>query len=146
MDELELVRLHADGEHLVLSGPGGARFVLPITESLRAAVRRDRPHLEHLRAEGERNLSPREIQSRLRAGDDVDAVAAPAGLPVEHVRRFAGPVVAEQEYVADQVRRSRPGHDDDAPTLDEPESVAAIDTLLKKVRAPRKSSAAPVAS
>lgn len=37
----------------------------------------------------------------------------------------------------------RVGH---APTLDEPESSAAIDALLKKVRAPRKSSAAPAAS
>ena len=119
MDELELVRLHEDGEHLVLGGTGGAQFLLPITESLRAAVRRDRPHLEHLRAEGERNLSPREIQSRLRAGDGVEEVADAAGLPVEHVRRFAGPVVAEQEYVVDRVRRSRQGHGEDAPTIED---------------------------
>ena len=119
MDELELVRLHEDGEHLVLGGTGGAQYLLPITESLRAAVRRDRPHLEHLRAEGERNLSPREIQSRLRAGDGVEEVADAAGLPVEHVRRFAGPVVAEQEYVVDRVRRSRQGHGEDAPTIDD---------------------------
>lgn len=119
MDELELVRLHEDGEHLVLGGVGGAHYLLPITESLRAAVRRDRPHLEHLRAEGERNLSPREIQSRLRAGDDVEEVAEAAGIPVESVRRFAGPVVAEQEYVVDRVRRSPQGHGDDAPTIDD---------------------------
>ncbi|WP_435735752.1 septation protein SepH [Cellulosimicrobium sp. PMB13] len=119
MDELELVRLHEDGEHLVLGGAGGAHYLLPITESLRAAVRRDRPHLEHLRAEGERNLSPREIQSRLRAGDDVEDVAEAAGIPVESVRRFAGPVVAEQEYVVDRVRRSPQGHGDDAPTIDD---------------------------
>lgn len=119
MDELELVRLHEDGEHLVLGGAGGAHYLLPITESLRAAVRRDRPHLEHLRAEGERNLSPREIQSRLRAGDDVEDVAEAAGIPVESVRRFAGPVVAEQEYVVDRVRRSPQGHGDDAPTIED---------------------------
>ena len=119
MDELELVRLHEDGEHLVLRATGGAQFTLPITEALRAAVRRDRPHLEHLRAEGERNLAPREIQARLRAGDTVEAVAEVAGLAVEHVRRFAGPVVAEQEYVVERVRGSRPGHEEDSPTVGE---------------------------
>lgn len=119
MDELELVRLHEDGEHLVLGGAGGARFVLPISESLRAAVRRDRPHLEHLRAEGERRLTPREIQSRLRAGERVEDVARAAGLAVEQVRRFAGPVLAEQEYVVERVRATRPGPDDDGPTVDE---------------------------
>ena len=119
MDELELVRLHEDGEHLVLRATGGTQFTLPITEALRAAVRRDRPHLEHLRAEGERNLAPREIQARLRAGDSVEEVAEAAGLGVEHVRRFAGPVVAEQEYVVERVRGSRQGHEDDAPTVGE---------------------------
>jgi hypothetical protein len=119
MDELELVRLHEDGEHLVLRATGGTQFTLPITESLRAAVRRDRPHLEHLRAEGERNLAPREIQARLRAGESVETVAEAAGLGVENVRRFAGPVVAEQEYVVDRVRASRQGHDEDSPTVGE---------------------------
>lgn len=119
MDELQLVRLHEDGEHLVLGGTGGARFVLPISEALRAAVRRDRPHLEHLRAEDARRLSPREIQSRLRAGEGVEDVAEAAGLAVEQVRRFAGPVLAEQEYVVERVRAARPGHGDDAPTVDE---------------------------
>ncbi len=119
MDELELVRLHEDGEHLVLRATGGTQFTLPITEALRAAVRRDRPHLEHLRAEGERNLAPREIQARLRAGESVEAVAEAAGLGVEHVRRFAGPVVAEQEYVVDRVRASRQGHEEDSPTVGE---------------------------
>ncbi|OLT53070.1 septation protein SepH [Cellulosimicrobium sp. CUA-896] len=119
MDELQLVRLHEDGEHLVLGGEGGARFVLPISEALRAAVRRDRPHLEHLRAEDSRRLSPREIQSRLRAGEGVEEVAEAAGLAVEQVRRFAGPVLAEQEYVVERVRASRPGHEDDAPTVEE---------------------------
>ncbi|WP_264030345.1 septation protein SepH [Cellulosimicrobium sp. SH8] len=119
MDELELVRLHEDGEHLVLRATGGAQFTLPISEALRAAVRRDRPHLEHLRAEGERNLAPREIQARLRAGESVETVAEAAGLGVEHVRRFAGPVVAEQEYVVDRVRASRQGHDEDSPTVGE---------------------------
>lgn len=117
MDELELVGLHDDGEHLVLARPGGGSFRLRIDEPLRAAVRRDRPQLEQLRAEGAGTLSPREIQTRIRAGATAQEVADASGLPVEHVRRYEGPVLAEREYVAEQARASRVGRDRDAPTL-----------------------------
>ena len=48
MDELELVGLADDGEHLVLTRADGQRFRVRIDEPLRAAVRRDRPQLEQL--------------------------------------------------------------------------------------------------
>lgn len=56
-------------------------------------------------------LSPREIQSRVRAGDSVEDVARVAGVTVEWVEPYAGPVIAEREYIAQlarghQVRRS----------------------------------------
>ena len=56
-------------------------------------------------------LSPREIQSRVRAGDSVEEVARIAGMSVEWVEPYAGPVIAEREYIAQlaqshQVRRS----------------------------------------
>ncbi|WP_265521395.1 septation protein SepH [Oerskovia flava] len=117
MGELELVKLHEDGEHLVLAGADGTQFVLPITESLRAAVRRDRPQLEHLRAQDASSLPPREIQARLRAGQSVDEVAETAGIPTEQVRRYAGPVEAEQEYVIRRAQSTVVGHDADSPTL-----------------------------
>ncbi len=117
MGELELVGLHEDGEHLVLAGPDGARFRLRIDEPLRAAVRRDRPQLEQLRAESAGTLSPREIQARIRAGATTQEVADDAGLPVERVRRYEGPVLAEREHVAEQARGTRVGRDVGAPTL-----------------------------
>lgn len=117
MGELELEGLHEDGEHLVLVGPGGERFRLRIDEPLRAAVRRDRPQLEQLRAESAASLSPREIQARIRAGATTQEVADSSGLPVENVRRYEGPVLAEREYVAEQARGTRVGRDAGAPTL-----------------------------
>ncbi len=45
-------------------------------------------------------LRPREIQSRIRAGQSVDEVAEVAGLPPERLQVFAGPVIAEREHVA----------------------------------------------
>ncbi|MBO3103583.1 septation protein SepH [Cellulomonas fengjieae] len=117
MGELELVGLHEDGEHLVLVAPDGARFRVRIDEPLRAAVRRDRPQLEQLRAESAGTLSPREIQARIRAGATTQEVADSAGLPVERVRRYEGPVLAEREHVAEQARATRVGRDVGAPTL-----------------------------
>ena len=117
MGELELVGLHEDGEHLVLVAPDGARFRVRIDEPLRAAVRRDRPQLEQLRAESAGTLSPREIQARIRAGATTQEVADSAGLPVERVRRYEGPVLAEREHVAEQARSTRVGRDAGAPTL-----------------------------
>lgn len=117
MGELTLVGLHDDGEHIVLEGPDGQRFRLPIDESLRAAVRRDRPGLEQVRA-GERSiLAPREIQARIRAGATAEEVAEQSGATVESVRRYEGPVLAEREWIAQQARGTRIGHEMGAPTL-----------------------------
>src|SRR6478735_7812091 len=117
MAELELVGLHEDGEHLVLVGPDGVRYRVRIDEPLRAAVRRDRPQLEQLRAESAGTLSPREIQARIRAGATTQEVADSAGLPIERVRRYEGPVLAEREHIAEQARGTRVGRETGAPVL-----------------------------
>src|SRR5688572_982728 len=117
MSELTLVGLHEDGEHVVLEGPDGQRFRLPIDEALRAAVRRDRPQLEQVRAELTGAISPREIQSRIRAGFSAESVAEDSGTPVELVRRYEGPVLAEREFMAAQARTTRIGRETGAPVL-----------------------------
>ncbi|MEK8228823.1 septation protein SepH [Oerskovia sp. M15] len=115
MSELELVRVHEDGEHLVLAGPDGTRFALPIDDALRVAMRRDRVQLEQMRAQVPGVLPVRDIQSQLRAGLSAREVAEKSGVPIEQVHRFEGPVIAEQEYVVGQVRKNRVGHDEDSP-------------------------------
>ena len=117
MSELRLVGLHEDGEHVVLEGPDGQRFRLPIDETLRAAVRRDRAQLEQVRAELTGVLAPREIQTRIRAGASADDVAAESGMPVELIRRYDGPVLAEREFIVAQARITRIGRDSGAPVL-----------------------------
>nr|WP_297423174.1 septation protein SepH [uncultured Actinotalea sp.] len=117
MGELTLVGLHEDGEHVLLESPDGRRFRLPIDDALRAAVRRDRAHLEQARVELSGALPPREIQARIRAGARAEDVAADAGMPVELVRRYEGPVLAEREFVAGQARATRIGHDPGTPVL-----------------------------
>jgi hypothetical protein len=117
MSELTLVGLDEDDEHVVLEGPDGQRFRVRIDEALRAAVRRDRPQLEQVRAELAAVLPPREIQARIRAGASAEDIADESGMPLEIVRRYDGPVVAEREYVAEQARATRIGHESGAPVL-----------------------------
>src|SRR5689334_5779960 len=107
MDDLTLVGVHEDGEHLLLVDGSGSRHRLKVDEALRAAVRRDRARLGQLQIENENRLRPREIQARIRAGETAEEVAAAAGVPIEHVRRYEGPVLAEREFVASQARNVR---------------------------------------
>lgn len=67
MTELTLRGVHDDEEHLVLSDGAGNDYLLPIDESLYAAVRRDRNRLARIRAAGE-PVRPREIQAMIRSG------------------------------------------------------------------------------
>ncbi|MDR1833565.1 MAG: DUF3071 domain-containing protein [Propionibacteriaceae bacterium] len=54
-------------------------------------------------------LSPREIQSRIRAGATTAEVAEVAGVPAEQLQPFAMPVLAERDYIA-QTAAARPVH------------------------------------
>ncbi len=46
----------------------------------------------------ESGLTPREIQARIRGGESVAEVAQAAGVPVDRIEVYAGPVIAEREY------------------------------------------------
>ncbi len=51
-------------------------------------------------------LTPREIQARIRAGEPVAEVAAAAGVEVEGIEGFVGPVLAEREFMASNALQS----------------------------------------
>jgi hypothetical protein len=120
MHDLRLVGVHEDGEHLLLTDPGGEQYLLAVDESLRAAVRRDRAHLGQLQIEMSGQLRPREVQSQIRAGASAEEVAARSGWPVERVRRYEGAVLAERAHITDlgrAVTLRRRGSDTTPPTL-----------------------------
>ncbi|MEA5055447.1 MAG: septation protein SepH [Propionicimonas sp.] len=51
------------------------------------------------------SLTPREIQTRIRAGESVDDVARDSGMDPERVEAFAVPVIAEREHIASQAQQ-----------------------------------------
>lgn len=107
MHDLRLVGVHEDGLHLLLSDGDGGRYRVPLDDSLRAAVRRDRPHLGQLQIEIEGGMRPREVQALIRSGLSTQEVAERAGWTPEKVRRYEGPILAEREYVAGLAQQVR---------------------------------------
>ncbi|MEO3932900.1 septation protein SepH [Micrococcaceae bacterium Sec7.4] len=114
MQDLRLVGVHDDGEHLLLSGTGGEMFQLPIDEALRVAASRTSAKAGAVAAPIA--MSPRDIQARIRSGATAEEVAELSGIPLAKVQRYEGPVLAEREHVAQQARKVEvaapaPGHD-----------------------------------
>jgi hypothetical protein len=105
--ELRLVGVSEDGHRLVLAEPDGIERTVEIDDRLRAAVNGHLSRLGQLTMALESRISPKEIQSRVRAGESAEHVALTAGVPLERVLRFVGPVLREREHVADQARRAR---------------------------------------
>ena len=107
MQDLQLIGVHEDGEHLLLSGDEGARFRMRVDEQLRTAVRHDRPRLAQQQIEIDGGLRPRDVQALIRAGASAEEAAERAGWPVDKVHRYEGPILAEREHVAGLARTAR---------------------------------------
>jgi Protein of unknown function (DUF3071) len=107
---LRLVGLSDDGSSLLLvadTEDGEQHFALPVDDRLRAAARGDSRRLTQIDVDLGTELPPRVIQSRIRAGETPEQVAAASGARVERIMRFAHPVLQERSRVAEQAREAR---------------------------------------
>ncbi len=104
MRELHVVALSSDGKHLVLAAKKGS---LKGTYLIKVGPRLHRALKGELNGDSaveppppvESSLTPKEIQARLRLGQSPEKVARAAGVPVERVLRFYGPVVSERNQI-----------------------------------------------
>ncbi len=133
MQDLRLVGVHDDGEHLVLTDSDGHRFRVGIDDRMRSLVRPQTPSTvttaparkmfddvarPHRPESGgaDQTMRPREIQAMLRTGSTIAEVAERSGWPIEKIERYAGPIQAERDHVAGMVRaltlRGRAGNAD----------------------------------
>jgi hypothetical protein len=104
MQDLRLLGVSEDGSRFVLQTPDGQTYGLRLDERLHAALRGDRARLGQLQIQLDHELRPREIQTRIRAGESAEEIASSAGVPVEQVRRFEAPVLLERTHVAELAR------------------------------------------
>lgn len=92
ISELRVIGLD-DGALLVSSDEGG-RYRIAIDDVLHSTLRRSVST-----PSGESKVAPRDIQTHIRAGMSADEVAAITGAPLDYIRKFEGPVLAEREYI-----------------------------------------------
>ncbi|PWU47210.1 DUF3071 domain-containing protein [Micromonospora sp. S4605] len=112
MRPVRFVALSEDGQALVLADEVGRLLALPIDERV-AGVLHAEPGAPPLTvapaaaADPAPSLSPRDIQARIRSGESAEDVARIAGVPVDRVLRYAGPVLQERAMLAQHARRTR---------------------------------------
>lgn len=107
MRELRLVAMSDDGTQLILRATDDdTPMSLPLDERLHAALRGDRARLGQLEIQMDSQLRPRDIQAKVRGGESVESLAAAAGVPLDRVMRFAGPVLAERQHIADRAQQA----------------------------------------
>ncbi len=130
MTDLRLVAVTPERSHLVLEDDDGNQFRVPIDNRLATALRSGqaepqanpgRPATSKPETALESQLTPREIQARIRSGQSADEVAAAAGISLDRIERYAVPVLAEREHVAQtaQTAPARRGSGGSAPALGE---------------------------
>jgi hypothetical protein len=115
MTHVRLVGPGDGGRNLVVATAEGEEFSLPVTEELRALV------THAIGADGTPipTLPPREVQRRLRAGFTSEDLSRLSGVPVENIRRYEDPILAERAYIAELARSTRVGRDPSSPILGE---------------------------
>lgn len=118
MKELELLGLYPDGQQLTLNDAEGNRYRLPITDELRAALRRDRS-APATSSEEIKAMTPREIQSYIREGKSIEEVSELASLPPSRIDALAYPILEERRYAARRACATPMGRDAGAMTLEE---------------------------
>lgn len=92
MQELKVIGVE-EGALLVASVEGG-QYRVAVDDVLQGRLRQSSVDLG-----ANRKLSPREVQTHIRAGMSAEDVSAVTGAPLEYIQRFEGPVLAEREFV-----------------------------------------------
>jgi hypothetical protein len=126
MRPVRFVALSEDGQALVLADEVGRLLSLPIDDRVASMIRVDRvAPRDAFTGEGVPSLAPRDIQARIRSGESAEDVARIAGVPVDRVLRYAGPVLQERAMLAQHARRTKLKSSDKGATLGE-----VVDTKL----------------
>jgi hypothetical protein len=116
--QLEVVSVSDDGTFVLLATAEDAvraTHSVRIDNRLQAAIRGELDDSERRESE----LSPKEIQARLRAGESEEQIAKLARVPASRLVRYAEPVISERDRIIEQARaavlqRAR-GHDATTP-------------------------------
>jgi DUF3071 family protein len=114
MRPVRFVALSEDGQALVLADEVGRLLALPLDDRISGALNHEGHPAHHtgtavavVAPDVPPSLSPRDIQAKIRSGESAEDVARVAGVPVDRVLRYAGPVLQERAMLAQHARRTR---------------------------------------
>ena len=89
---MELRFVNREGESLVFETIDGQRLRAELDDSLKEAIRRTTLPVTQ-------GVSPKEVQSAIRAGESLSALAARLGVPEDAIEPFASPILDELRFV-----------------------------------------------
>ncbi len=121
-DAAQTTSTQGSGDAIVVEAEDGEQFQLTFDEAGREALRAavgfpPAPEPAAAPARGRTGnghpLSPREIQTRVRAGESAQDLADDSGTSMDKIMRFAYAVIEERSRVADEARRARARRDGD---------------------------------
>jgi len=99
MKELIFVGRSIDNLALIFMDESGFEFNVPVDDHIKRSVNNN-VTAAAMNTNSISGISPKDIQTRIRRGESVQAIASENGVSVERIQRYAGPVLAERSYMA----------------------------------------------
>lgn len=113
--DLRVLGRSEDGNHLELTDNGGAKYTVRISDSLRATVNQAR--LSAVQEQTPEEMTIKEIQARLRAGESADEISRLGNVSMEKIERFSGPIMQERAYILELAQKTPLRKDSQSQTL-----------------------------
>ena len=89
---MELRFVNREGDALVFETADGQRLTATIDDAIKDALKKVSPEVN-------RSVSPKEVQTAIRAGESLGDLAARLGVPEEVIEPFASPILDELRFV-----------------------------------------------
>ena len=99
MKELIFVGRSIDNLALIFMDESGFEFNVPVDDHIKRSINNNVTGAAMM-TNSTSGISPKDIQTRIRRGESVQAIASENGVSLERIARYAGPVLAERSYMA----------------------------------------------
>ncbi len=99
MKELIFVGRSQDNLELIFMDEDGGEFAVAVDDHIKRSINTN-DTATVTTTDSTSGISPRDIQTRIRRGETVQAIASESGVAVARIERYAGPVLDERSYMA----------------------------------------------
>ena len=105
--DLRTVGRSHDGESLELHDLDGNSYLLRINDYLRSLINQPTPSpLRSVSADPVAEISIKELQARLRAGESMESISENGRVSMEKIERYSQPILQERSYIISLAQKS----------------------------------------